>query len=266
MPSPAEPLRVVIADDESLARRMLTALLARERDVVIVAESDSGPATIEAVRTHTPDVLFLDVRMPGATGIEVLEQLGPGAVRAVVLVTAFDDHAVAAFDHHALDYVLKPVDEDRFRTTMQRVRERLREHRSATLAEESLKDLARLYASAAGEQRGEHVSRIVVRSTRSVTVVEVADVDWVEADDDYLRLHVGARVHLVRGTLSALETQLDPKEFVRIHRSTIIRISRVKELVPYFHGDYAVKLIDGTRLRLSRSYRARLGAVLGTTL
>ena len=137
-------LRVVVADDESLARRMLTVLLARERDVVVVAESDNGPATIEAVRAHAPDVLFLDVRMPGATGIEVLEQLGPGAVRAAVLVTAFDDYAVAAFDHHALDYVLKPVDEDRFRTTMQRVRDRLREHRSATLAEETLKDLARL--------------------------------------------------------------------------------------------------------------------------
>jgi len=260
-------LRVVVADDESLARRMLTVLLARERDVVVVAESDSGPATIEAVRAHAPDVLFLDVRMPGATGVEVLEQLGPGAVRAAVLVTAFDDYAVAAFDHHALDYVLKPVDEDRFRTTMQRVRDRLREHRSATLAEETLKDLARLYASAGGaESRGEYLSRIVVRSTRSVTFVDVADVDWVEADDDYLRLHVGTRVHLVRETMGALETQLDPAEFVRIHRSTIVRIRRVKELVPYFHGDYEVRLIDGTRLRLSRSYRARLGAALGTTL
>jgi two-component system, LytTR family, response regulator len=188
-------------------------------------------------------------------------------VRAVVLVTAFDDYAVSAFEHHALDYVLKPVDEDRFGTTMQRVRDRLREHRSATLAEEALKDLARLYASAGGaESRGEYLSRIVVRSTRSVTFVDVADVDWVEADDDYLRLHVGTRVHLVRETMGALETQLDPAEFVRIHRSTIVRIRRVKELVPYFHGDYEVRLIDGTRLRLSRSYRARLGAALGTTL
>ncbi|HKP16439.1 MAG TPA: LytTR family DNA-binding domain-containing protein [Gemmatimonadaceae bacterium] len=261
-----ELLRVVVADDESLARRMLTMLLARERDVVVVAESDNGPATIDAVRAHAPDVLFLDVRMPGATGIEVLEQLGPGAVRAAVLVTAFDDYAVAAFDHHALDYVLKPVDEDRFRTTMQRVRDRLREHRSATLAEETLKDLARLYASAGTESRVEYLSRIVVRSTRSVTFVDVADVDWVEADDDYLRLHVGTRVHLVRDTMGALETQLDPAEFVRIHRSTIVRIRRVKELVPYFHGDYEVRLIDGTRLRLSRSYRARLGAALGTML
>lgn len=266
MPSATDPLRVVIADDESLARRMLTTLLGRERDAVVVAECDNGPETIEAVRAHTPDLLFLDVRMPGATGIEVLEELGPDAMRAVVLVTAFDDYAVAAFDHHALDYVLKPVDEDRFRTTMQRVRERLRERRSAALADETLKELARLYGAGGREPRGEYLTRIVVRSTRSVTVVDVADVEWVEADDDYLRLHVGAKVHLVRGTLSALEAQLDPAEFVRIHRSTIIRISRVKELVPYFHGDYEVRLVDGTRLRLSRSYRARLGGVLGTTL
>ena len=266
MSTHADPLRVIVADDEALARRMLTTLLARERDAVVVAECDNGPGTIDAVRAHAPDVLFLDVRMPGATGIEVLEQLGPHAVRSVVLVTAFDDYAIAAFDHHALDYVLKPVDEERFRTTMQRVRDRLRELRSATLAEETLKDLARLYGAAGREPRGEYLSRIVVRSTRSVAVVDVAEVDWVEADDDYLKLHVGARVHLVRGTLSALETQLDPAEFVRIHRSTIIRISRVKELVPYFHGDYEVKLIDGARLRLSRSYRERLGALLGTTL
>src|SRR4051794_26456605 len=114
MPSTTSPLRVIVADDEALARRLLTTLLAREREVVVVAESENGPGTIEAVRAHTPDVLFLDVRMPGASGIEVLEQLGPEAVRAVVLVTAFDDYAIAAFEHHALDYLLKPVDEERF--------------------------------------------------------------------------------------------------------------------------------------------------------
>ena len=255
-------LRVVVADDESLARRMLTALLARERDVVVVAESDNGPATIDAVRAHAPDVLFLDVRMPGATGIEVLEQLGPGAVRAAVLVTAFDDYAVAAFDHHALDYVLKPVDEDRFRTTMQRVRDRLREHRSATLAEETLKDLARLYASAGTEPRVEYLSRIVVRSTRSVTFVDVADVDWVEADDDYLRLHVGTRVHLVRDTMGALEQQLDPTEFVRMHRSHVVRIDRIRRLEPCGHGEYEVTLADGTRLTSSRSYREQVRRLL----
>jgi two-component system LytT family response regulator len=264
MTHPADALRVVVADDEALARHMLTTLLAREPGVTVVAECGNGPETIDAVRAHAPDVLFLDVRMPGASGIEVLEQLGSDAVRAVVLVTAFDDYAIAAFDHHALDYVMKPVDADRFRTTMQRVRERLRQQRSATLAEETLRALAQAYA--ASGTREPYLSRIVVRSTKSVAVVDLADVDWIEADDDYLRLHSGARTHLVRGTLSALEAQLDPAEFVRIHRSTIVRLGRVKELVPQLHGDYEVRLSTGAQLRLSRSYRERLGAALGTVL
>lgn len=261
----ADVLRVVVADDEALARRLLTTLLAREPGVTVVAECANGPETIAAVREHAPDVLFLDVRMPGASGIEVLERLGPDAVRAVVLVTAFDDYAVAAFDHHALDYVMKPVDADRFRTTMHRVRERLRVQRSATLAEETLRALAQAYEARSGAAQP-YLSRIVVRSTKSVAVVDLADVDWIEADDDYLRLHSGARTHLVRGTLSALEAQLDPAEFVRIHRSTIVRLGRVKELVPQLHGDYEVRLTTGAQLRLSRSYRERLGAALGTVL
>ena len=261
-----DALRVVVADDEALARRMLTTLLAREREVAVVAECSNGPETIEAVRTHAPDVLFLDVRMPGATGIEVLERLGPDAVRAVVLVTAFDAYAVSAFDHHALDYVLKPVDADRFRTTMQRVRERLHEHRSAAVADETLRALARAYGQGGGPAGETYLARMVVKSSRSATVVELASVDWIEADGDYLELHAGSKVHLVRGTLSALEPRLDPREFVRIHRSTIVRISRVKELVPQLHGDYVVALSSGVRLRLSRSYRARLGAALGAEL
>lgn len=262
----SDALRVVVADDEPLARRMVTTLLARERDVVVVAECANGRETVDVVRSLAPDVLFLDVRMPGATGIEVLEQLGPGIVRAVVLVTAFDDYAVSAFEHHALDYVLKPVDADRFRTTMQRVRDRLHEHRSATLADETLRAIARVYGSVPAERREQYLTRVVVRSTRSVTVVELADVDWVEADGDYVRLHVGPKSHLVRGTLGALEPRLDPREFVRIHRSAIVRLSRVRDLVPQLHGDYRITLTTGARLRLSRSYRARLGAALGTTL
>jgi two-component system LytT family response regulator len=266
MASASETLRVVVADDEPLARRMVTTLLAREPDVAVVAESTNGPETIEAVRTHAPDVLFLDVRMPGANGIEVLERMGPGLVRAVVLVTAFDDYAVSAFEHHALDYVLKPVDADRFRTTMTRVRERLHEQRSAFLADKTLRALAQVYGTVRTRPHDEYLSRVVVRGTKSVTVVELADVDWVEADGDYLRLHVGPKWHLVRGALGALEARLDPQEFVRVHRSAIVRISRVKELVRQLHGDYRLTLTTGARLRLSRSYRARLGAALGTTL
>lgn len=266
MRGPTDPLRALVADDEPLARRRLRALLAQEPDFTVVAESSNGPETVEAVHAHAPDVLFLDVQMPGASGIEVLEALGPAAVGAVVLVTAFDDYAVAAFEHHALDYVLKPVDEDRFRATVGRVRERLRQHRAASLTEEALRGLAESYrrAGSAGAER--YLSRILVRSGQKVTVVDVGDIDWVQADDDYLALHAGSRTHLYRGTMGALEDRLDPARFVRIHRSTIVRLSRVRELEPYFHGDYSVTLLDGTRLRLSRTYRARFQAAFGQTL
>lgn len=266
MPRPAEPLRAIVADDEPLARRMLVAMLAREPDIVVVAESDNGLETIDAVVAHEPDVLFLDVRMPGANGIEVLEALGPGAVRAVVLVTAFDDYAVAAFDHHALDYVLKPVDEDRFLATLERVRERLRQHRAATLVEETLASLAQWYRRADDGIRDPYLSRVVVRSRGKARVVDVTEIDWIEAADDYVKLHVGPHVHLLRSSLSALEKRLDPAEFGRIHRSTIVRLSRVKEMEPYFHGDYSITLVDGSRLRLSRTYRASFQAALGHTI
>lgn len=261
-----ESLLAVIADDEPLARRRLRALLAQERDITIVAETGNGPDTIDAVLEHSPDVLFLDVRMPGADGIEVLEAIGPAAVSAVVLVTAFDDYAIAAFEHHALDYVLKPVDEDRFRATVQRVRDRLHQQRSAMLTAETLRALARAWRREEPSGDEPYLTRIVVRSAQKTTVVDVADIDWVDVDGDYLALHAGSRVHLYRGTLGALEKRLDPADFVRIHRSTLVRLSRVREFEPYFHGDYSVTLHDGTRLRLSRTYRERVQAALGQSL
>jgi two-component system LytT family response regulator len=266
MSSSTEPLRVVVADDEALARRMLLGLLRAEPGITVVAECGNGPETIAAVRDQAPDVLFLDVRMPGCSGLEVLEALGPDAVRAVVFVTAFDDYAIAAFEHHALDYVLKPVHDDRFRDTVRRVRERLREQRSAHIAMDAVREVVRALESEKSSREEQYRSRFIVRSSKSVVIVETADVDWIEADDDYARLHVGQRTHLVRETLSALDRQLDPTVFVRVHRSAIVRVARVKELLPAAHGDYVLRLADGTKLRLSRSYRERLGNALGTTL
>jgi two-component system LytT family response regulator len=256
-----EPLRVVIADDEALARRRLRSLLAQEADIGEVVETVNGPDTIDVVRGQATDVLFLDVRMPGADGIEVLEAIGPGVIGAVVLVTAFDDYAVAAFEHHALDYVLKPLDEDRFRTTLARVRERLFEQRTARLHADTLQALVQTFrrAELAGEP---YLSRIVVHTAGKKTIVNVADIDWVEANGDYLALHTVKDVFMHRGTLGALEQRLDPAEFVRIHRSTLVRISHIQQLEPYFHGDHCLTLRDGTRLRLSRTYRARVQAVL----
>jgi two-component system LytT family response regulator len=260
-----EPLRVIVADDEALARRGLCRLLAQEPDFVVIAETGNGIATIDAVRTNAPDVLFLDVRMPGANGIEVIEAIGPDAAGAVVLVTAFDDYAVAAFEHHALDYVLKPVDEDRFRTTVARVRERIRQQRAARFTDDTLRALMEAHQRAS-DPPDPYPSRIVVRNAGKTTIVEVSDIDWFEAAGDYVALHTGATVHFHRTTMSALEQRLDPAEFVRIHRSTLVRISRVRELQPFFHGDHCVILRDGTRMRLSRTYRARLQAALGQRL
>ena len=259
MPTP-DVLRAVIADDEPLARRRLRALVEEDGGVQVVAECANGLEALAAVGQHEPDVVFLDVQMPGATGIEVLEAMTPGSAGAVVLVTAFDEYAVAAFEHHALDYVLKPVDADRFRATLGRVRERLRERRAASLNADALRQLALAAGPAGGSP---YLSRLLIRSTQKLTVVDLAEVDWIEAEGDYLRLHTPGRSYLYRGTIGALEERVDPAEFIRIHRSTIVRLARIKELEPGFHGDYTVTLTTGDRLRLSRTYRARLQDALG---
>lgn len=238
-------------------------LLDREEGVAVVVECANGLEVIAAVREQELDVLFLDVQMPGATGIEVLESVGT-EVGAVVLVTAFEQYAISAFEHSVIDYILKPVGEDRLQTAVARVRERLRERESAALADETLRHITLGLESA--EENEPYLSRVLIRSTQKVTVVSLAEVEWIEADGDYLKLHTGKRVHLYRGTLNTLEERLDPREFVRIHRSTIVRVSRIQELEPYFHGDYLVTLTTGAQLRLSRTYRTKLQAALGDRL
>jgi two-component system LytT family response regulator len=279
MTAPGRPpaLRVVVADDEPLARKRIRSLLARHADVEIVAEHANGPDTVAGVQAVRPDVLFLDVQMPGMTGVEVMRALGARAVPAVVFVTAYDAHAVQAFEHHALDYVLKPVDADRFERALARVRERLAERSATALTESVLRLLAQgagvaptpgasAAAPAAPTTTSSYPSRILLRSTDRLSFVDVAALDWIEAEGDYVRLHAGKASHLHRSTLSALEAQLDPAEFVRIHRSTIVRLARIRELQPYFHGEYVVVLHDGTKVKLSRSYRDRLQAALGQPL
>jgi len=204
--------------------------------------------------------------------VEVMERLGPRAVPAVVFVTAYDEHAVRAFEHHALDYLLKPVDEARFDRTLARVRERLAERRASAASDRLLRLLAEREltaaapAPAAAPEPARYLSRVVLKSTGKINFVEVAEIDWIEADGDYLKLHTAKGAHLLRSTMAQMEKQLDPRDFVRIHRSTMVRLSRVKELQPYFHGEYVVLLGDGTRLKLSRSYREQLQAALGQAL
>ena len=266
---PRQPLRVIVVDDEPLARKRLRSLLGRHVDIEIVRECANGLEAVEAIRADHPDVLFLDVQMPGMSGLEVLDTVGARAVPAVVFVTAFDQHAVGAFEHHALDYLLKPLDDRRFDDTLARVLERLAQHNASAVTDQLLRLLATRQAPAEGRSEPSarsHLSRIVIKSTGKVSFVEVADVDWIEADGDYLRLHVGRTTHLHRATMAELEQQLDPREFVRIHRSTIVRLARVKQLEPYIRGEYVVLLHDGTRLKLSRGYLAQLEAALGESL
>jgi two-component system, LytTR family, response regulator len=244
-------IRVVIADDEPLARRRMRTLLDAHSDVEVVAECATGPDTVAATDKHSPDVLFLDIQMPGMTGIEVIDALGPGTVPLIVFVTAFDQHAIRAFEQEALDYVLKPLGEERFEATLTRVRARLNGWSPPSPE------------AASTVKARQPLLRIPLHNGGKITFLDVDDLEWVEADGDYVRLHAGSRSHLHRSTLSNLEQQLDRTEFVRVHRGALVRRSAIVSMEPYFHGEYVIRVRSGGRLRLSRSYRDRLSQLLG---
>jgi len=249
------PLRVVVADDEPPARRRVRALLEREPGVEVVGEARDGGEAVAVVDELRPDLLFLDVQMPVATGFEVLAAI-PGRPPATIFVTAYDQYALRAFEVHALDYLLKPFDAERFRLTLARARERLG-HAPAVGDPRLLALLAEL------QPRRAFVERFAVRgSDGRIRFVCADEIDWVEAEANYARLHAGGRSHLLRETMTALEEKLDPARFLRIHRSTIVRLDRIQELEPLFQGEYLVRLRDGTRLTSGRTYRARLQRAL----
>jgi len=273
-PSPAvasaRPLRTIVADDEPLARARLRSLVVRHLGHEPLAECATGAETVAAVRRLRPDLLLLDLHLPDADGLQVVRELGVGALPALVLVTAYQEHAVAAFEHDALDYLLKPVTDERFRFMLDRVRSRLTAWQdgapSAAPSAAPRAEAAVTRPPTVEPPRPAYLRQILVRSLQKIEIVEVAQVDWLQADGDYVRLYTGKTPRLHRATLATLEQQLDPTVFVRIHRSTIVRTSRIRELEPYFHGEYVVVLHDGTRLKLSRTYRARLEEALGQVL
>ena len=250
------PTRALIVDDEPLARLRLRALLAQENDVVVIGECADGAAAIAEIEGLRPDVVFLDVQMPELDGFDVIEAVGPSRMPLVVFVTAYDQYALDAFRVRALDYLLKPFEDERFRDTLARARARLEETRQRGAPDSRLEALV---ADIAATRR--HVQRLVVRSGGRVFFLRVDDLDWIEAADNYVRLHVGRASHLLRETLKQLEQRLDPERFVRIHRSAIVNLDRIQELEPWFHGEYIVILRDGTRLRASRTFARRLGGV-----
>ena len=253
-------LRLLMADDEPVALRRMRRLLRSADDVEIIGECGDGGSAVEAIRDLKPDIVLLDVQMPELDGFGVVQALGADTLPAIIFVTAYDRYALRAFDVHALDYVLKPVDQERLLLAIDRARTRIATHRRHT----SDSRMVALLEDLASQRR--YLTRVPVRSDRSVRVIDLADVDWISAADNYVTLHVGGREHLLRDTMLRLERQLDPTRFVRIHRSTIVQVDRIAELLPAFHGDYTVVLKDGVRLTLTRSYRPKIEDVLGRTL
>ena len=252
--------RVIIADDEPLARERLRTLLAGEPWIEIVGECHDGPSAVEAIQTLAPDLVFLDVQMPGATGFDVIQAIGPDQMPCVIFVTAYDRYALKAFDVHALDYLLKPFDRGRFQQALARARQQLDRQSSG--------DLERRLLQLVQDLRSPHhrLERFVVKSGGRVFFVRSDEIDWIEAAGNYVKLHVGSEAHLFRETMNTLESQLDPDLFFRVHRSHIVNIERVRELQPWFNGEYVVFLRDGTRLTLSRGYREKLQERIGRSL
>jgi two-component system LytT family response regulator len=253
------PVRVAIVDDEPLAREQLRALLADESDVSLVGEAGGGSAAIRMIATEKPDIVLLDVQMPGADGFEVLRAVSPLHQPVVVFVTAHDDHAVRAFDVAAIDYLLKPVVESRFRAAIRRAVERVTTARPGELSHGMTHLLEQLPTSMTAD-------RIPVRHDGRVTFVRARDIDRVSADDDHVRLHVGTAVHPLRQTMAQMETRLAAAgtgaRFVRVHRSAIVNIDRIREVQPWVKGDFVLILTDGTQIVTGRTYRERVLALL----
>jgi two-component system LytT family response regulator len=233
--------RVVIVDDEPPARRSLELLLSTHTDFVVSASCAHGADAVAAVRAHAPDLLFLDVQMPGMDGLSVIAELGADTVPAIVFVTAYEHYALRAFETHALDYLLKPFTDERFFAVLDRVRIRLRERRHVTHVD---------------------TASLTVRDGSRTVVIPARDIVWIEAEDYYVRVHTAARRVLVRRSLRALTAHLDPDTFVRVHRSAIVNVRSVREVTPLASGDQQLSLADGTTLRVSRTYRAALEARL----
>lgn len=250
-------IRTLLVDDEALARERLRALLAGEPDLEILGECADGAEAVAAIEREQPDLLFLDVQMPELDGFDVLATARPARPPVVIFTTAYSEHALRAFEVHALDYLLKPFDRERLQVALRRARESLRLARAEALNEKLHALLAEVRPPT------QKTDRLVVKSGGRVMLIRTADVDWIESADNYVNLHVGAESHMLRETMASLEARLDPRQFLRISRSTIVNLDRVKELHPMFHGDYVVILRNGTRLNLSRSYRDKLQQLLG---
>jgi two-component system LytT family response regulator len=250
-------IRVLIVDDEPLARGVLREMLQSDADVAIVGECANGKEAVQAIKELDPELVFLDIQMPEMGGFEVLDAIAEGQVPHLVFVTAYDQYAVRAFEVHALDYILKPFDRERFQISWQRAKGQVLKDRNVGMEQKILSLLEDLKAG------NKYLERLVIKSSGRIYFLETNEIDWIQAEGNYVSVHTGKKSHLLRETISSLENQLDPKKFLRIHRSAIVRIDSIKELQPWFHGEYHIVLHDGTQLTLSRNYRDRLQEALG---
>lgn len=266
--TPKQKIKTLVVDDEPLARRNLRVLLKGDAEVEIVGEAGSGPEALALISALSPDLVFLDIQMPEMDGFGVLEKIEAEEMPVIVFVTAFDRYALRAFEFHALDYLLKPFDDARFEKALLRAKRQVEQR--------AIKDLGgRLVALLEGRDVSvqpepqaaappKHLTRLLIKSAGRVSFLKVDEIDWIGAEDYYVKLHVGRKGHLLRETMGELEAKLDPSKFARIHRSSIVNLDRVKELRQHFNGDYLVLLHNGTELKLSRSRREQFEALLAT--
>ena len=254
-------IKAMIVDDEPPARRNLRALLKAVPDIELVKECGNGRDAVTHIRALEPDLIFLDVQMPEMNGFEVLEQLTDLPLPVIIFVTAYDQYALKAFEVSALDYLLKPFDDARFHKALAQARRQIEQQDASELGRKLLTLMGTREVRPDAPPR--YLTRLMVKTAGRVIFIRTEEIDWVEAYDNYVRLHVGDKAHLLRQTMNELEAALNPEQFARIHRSTIVNLDRVKELHTHFNGDHLVILRDGTKLKLSRSRREQLEQWLG---
>ena len=250
-------IRTLVVDDEPIARERVLSLLQNEPDVEVIGECGDGQQAIASIQQHAPDLVFLDVQMPGCDGFGVIDAVGVDKMPAVIFITAYDEYALRAFEVRALDYLLKPFGRDRFRETLKHARASLERRRAG--------DLGRRLLALVNDIKPEpaRLERLVVKSGGRVFFLRTDEIDWIEAAGNYVRLHLGQEAHLFRETMNRMEARLDTRRFARIHRSRIVNTERIKELQPWFNGEHVIILRDGTRLTLSRGYKDRLQEQIG---
>lgn len=252
----SQKITTLVVDDERIARQRLRRLIATQPDFELVAECESGEQALDVLGERSVDLIFLDIQMAEMDGFRLLEQTPDGRRPLVVFVTAHSEHALRAFESQALDYLLKPFDRERFNRCLQRVREQVQYQRKSD-TQVPVDTLMRVLESIKPK-----ADRFAIRSSGKVSFINTEDIDWIEAADNYVILHVASETHILRETMNALETRLDSSRFIRVHRSKMVNIDRIKELQPWFHGEYVIVLNDGTSVTLSRGYRDKVLSLL----